>query len=837
MIALSKYRYLFCLVGFFFLFVNNSYSQCALSFSGPKCTGAPISFYHNSPGSSKWTWDFGGAGTSIDELPVFAFQNPGTYKVCLALENSLGKKCNSCLDIVVVKKPTIGLSQLNSSTQCFTGNSFIVKNTSIADGGGSIKRIVYTWTDGEKQEFLNPTIPFTTSKSFTNPAGGSYGLTVETEDNNGCIVIKKLDKYVKVIKRSILSINVLPNNRCDSTYLQITNNSNLLKSDLKSFKWEFDDNTSNTTDWNPGPKKWFFGNGPNDGWWGYKLIIETNSGCKDTIEELKAVRSIVFNPVIIKNKDSACANDADIQFSLINVVKRSDGTYDSSAPILGIKNFSWDFGHPIGSASGRKNSTSLTPVHSFSMGAYLVKFAYAHKVCKGNVLFDTVVIIGPHPQIEDLSKGIIIAHNHRYQCKSNDTVQFTNTSTFYHNDKNMWDDDSTFLFNGGMGHAFDANQESKDNAPQNYRYNDNVVRLWDFGDKIAPQCTTDTKAGLNVGKNCNFSRDSLPRHWYKDWEDVYRDNYYLTNTTFYKRTWFDVSRTCAIVPIDTNDAAAHRNSFWKNIPECRKVSLWLKDTVHPFRCEDKAYITIAIMPPSAKNVRFTGKYCLGESDPKYGVNFHLDDTKPGCTSNFAKVNFDVNKDSNAWLRFYDTLAGDVQTGTRPGNNPVDKPYKEYGPYGTEFSTKYELDMLANPREGCVKIGIIIGNGVDYGNNLYPACADTQYYEDAVCFPVLDSKFDIVKPKFIGWDEEKPLKVCSGEELVLRLSPSNFTKAKDVKLLAWRFSANAIGQEFDEAYDNFRYEEYHRFKEHFNYPGKLVNYIVIRDLKTPLAQVQ
>jgi gliding motility-associated-like protein len=41
-------------------------------------------------------------------------------------------------------------------------------------------------------------------------------------------------------------------------------------------------------------------------------------------------------------------------------------------------------------------------------------------------------------------------------------------------------------------------------------------RLWDFGDEKAEPCTTSTAKGINVGKNCNFSTDSIARHFYPD---------------------------------------------------------------------------------------------------------------------------------------------------------------------------------------------------------------------------------------------------------------------------------------------------------------------------------
>lgn len=43
-----------------------------------------------------------------------------------------------------------------------------------------------------------------------------------------------------------------------------------------------------------------------------------------------------------------------------------------------------------------------------------------------------------------------------------------------------------------------------------------ILRLWDFGDKYADPCTTWTEKKMNVGRNCNFSRDSIARHYYHD---------------------------------------------------------------------------------------------------------------------------------------------------------------------------------------------------------------------------------------------------------------------------------------------------------------------------------
>lgn len=66
--------------------------------------------------------------------------------------------------------------------------------------------------------------------------------------------------------------------------------------------------------------------------------------------------------------------------------------------------------------------------------------------------------------------------------------------------------------------------------PATQRHKEHVVRLWSFGDNFAPKCTTDTKKRKNVGLNCNWSMDSLPKHWYTPWEQLYK---YYNNGQYY----------------------------------------------------------------------------------------------------------------------------------------------------------------------------------------------------------------------------------------------------------------------------------------------------------------
>lgn len=806
-------------------------AQCAPTFSGPKCVGAPITFFHNSPGSSGWQWDFGDGKTSVNSSPTHSFTAPGTYKVCITLTTGANKPCNACVDVVIVPNPVVNAVLLTEDTQCFNGNNFYYLDTSSPAPGSKIVRESWSWSDGEVQTFNNPTHPFNVTKKFQDPAGGTYDLTVEIEDANGCITIKKYPSSITVRASLGLDFFIPSDEKCDSVLADVTNTSKIDISEIKSFEWDFGD-YKNTTDWKPAPDHWYYTQGPNNGWWDVKLSVESTYGCKDTFEAKNAVRNLLLDVRIVADKDSTCLSEPEICFDIINLVRNSSGGFDTFKTIPGITGFLWNYGHPNPPTPDRFNNQSLASCHSYGMGPWEASFTYYHPICGDRTVFDTILVIGPTAAIEAPPMGIVIAQHHRYQCVARDTVQFTNASTFYHNDVNMWDDDSTYANHNPLGHYFDAAQHSIPKGT-NIRNNEHVQRLWDFGDQYAPQCTTDTKRGINVGMNCNFSRDSLPKHWYTDWEDIYRDSFYARNAPFDQIRFNDITGKCFNERLDTTKPAAHREYFWKNIPTVFNARLVLKDTLHPLACEHSSSAIITLLGASAKNLRFSGVYCLGGASPQYGVNFHLDDTKPGATSNYAYINFDVNLDPDAWVKLHDTTNGSVQTGTRPGGPPVLMPYGMNGAYGTTYSTAYTPAMIADRKSGCVKIGLIIGTGVTYNPGKYPECVDTQYYEDAVCFPVIDPSFDILEPHFRANADTDPLKTCKGDEIVVRLTKDNLTNTDVVNFLEWRLTTNVAGPNTDLTYNQRIFESYLRNQTDPTDPTRLRDLLFTTRFTKPL----
>ena len=131
-----------------------------------------------------------------------------------------------------------------------------------------------------------------------------------------------------------------------------------------------------------------------------------------------------------------------------------------------------------------------------------------------------------------------------------DIVYFRNYSTFYHNDLDFTDDDSTFYKDGttALGHNFQnvggawvwippKRRDRNENGDTTVytgsgpllpgAHNDPfkrervcATRLWDFGDNFGSKCTTDILNNKNVNVNCNFSRDTIPYHYYPSWDMV-----------------------------------------------------------------------------------------------------------------------------------------------------------------------------------------------------------------------------------------------------------------------------------------------------------------------------
>jgi len=598
---LSKKRgFIVALITFLAVFSQEVMAQCNPTFSGSPCVNSAITFNANSPGFTTWAWNFGDAapGTSTARDPVYSYTKEGTYTVTYNSSGPAGT-CSKTLTVVVKAAPTINVNRINCYDQCFAGNSFCFNDSSEAVPGSSVVRGSYVFSDGGFINELNPKFPKKFCYSVKDPRGGTFDLAVEMEDSNGCIARKVYPDAIKVWPKLGVSIRSNAPTGCDSTTATIINltfTNWQIEPDkfiglkyLAKFEFDFGDGTVIIGDSNTNTEFWTGLNNDgiirhkyrSNGTFDAKLKVISIFGCEEEFTYKAAATNIKIAPVIIADYDSSCVGNPVVNFSLKN------------GPVPGAQ-FLWNFGHPP-SGNLNTNFRSWTPSHSYGSGPWMTSLRIIVGPCD-IMIYDTIIKIGPASIIEVSGNRVPICET--YQCVIKDSVHFPNNSTFYHDDPDMFDEDSFKLVyvydtigyttarlplpKGGncdyplpvrvtypvKVNAFKfvppppmpgVGDQTTLTSPAHLanRHNDYIFRLWTLGDNYAPKCTTDTRANKNVNRNCNFTMDSLPVHWYTPWDEIYKE---YRDGQNYK-------------------GPVMRTLFSKNARRCYQVSVYPSDTI------------------------------------------------------------------------------------------------------------------------------------------------------------------------------------------------------------------------------------------------------------------
>lgn len=183
-----------------------------------------------------------------------------------------------------------------------------------------------------------------------------------------------------------------------------------------------------------------------------KLVLKHKDGCVDTIVKPYNLKFDTFTPTVSINRHQACYGD-DFLFKF------------TGSQVPGAI-YEWNFGDSLGEYSRNvfgKNTTEMTVP---SPGRYIVNYSIDSRGCK-KAVEDTFYVLGPKANFRYLNP---------VQCLPKDTVFFIDNSDYYRS----------------FHHALE----------------------WNFGDFNAPQCVTSTKNNHNINMNCNFSLDSLAKHFY-----------------------------------------------------------------------------------------------------------------------------------------------------------------------------------------------------------------------------------------------------------------------------------------------------------------------------------
>ncbi len=590
--------------------------------------GDPVQFYCNTVGASAFQWDFNGEGTNFSSCnPAFTFSAPGTKKITLKLTLANGQPCNFTYFLNIKSKPVIRTARVSKQVQCYLANTFCFVDSTVApDPADTLTTITFNMGDGAMYRFTGNK-PKAFCHTYSDPAGGIYTVTIEAVDQNGCISKKTLNSIARTLPSLGLQFTSPRPQKCDSVLLCVTNNSAVLLDSIKTFTWEWGDssitsgNKSTPSLWKPQVCHWFKKQGPKGGTFDTKLTVTTNFGCTETYTFFTSATNILTQATILADMDSVCAANPVISFRL------KDG------PVVGGANPLFVFEQPLVPTNITRDWKGS---HKFSgPGVYKIVFSFTHAIpgCARNA-YDTILVVGPQSVIEGPSfSGMnFIADSLRYQCVIRDTVRFTNFSKFYHNDRNMLNDDSTYTdingFNKPIGHKFVApNSTVSLNANPQKRGNGNIQRIWDFDDDYCERCTTDTRKGLNVGRNCRFSKDSIPQHWYTPWEELYLYRYGAhpeklpvynkdSGTYQFRNLWSDDSAAIvrdttlyygdnALAKI-TKDSVAY-SSITKKIKVAREIrgisrTDFTHRTVFYLEAGDTAYIDLNLGAPPSRYI-------------------------------------------------------------------------------------------------------------------------------------------------------------------------------------------------------------------------------------------
>jgi gliding motility-associated-like protein len=220
------------------------------------------------------------------------------------------------------------------------------------------------------------------------------------------------------------------------------------------------------------------------------------------------------------------------------------------------------------------------------------------------------------------------------------------------------------------------------------------------------------------------------------------------------------------------DSAYHRTWFYQNRAQCNSVTLFHKDTVHPYFCESTANVSLALIPPNARGLKWeAGNPCVvapGEPfNPSKYLIFAMDETKPGCTQQWFEVNYDSLSGKNMWFNY---KSGSVLAPPPPGvPDPFILPYLMVGSWGTKFIKAYSPNEVDNEERNTLKgsftLGLIIGNGPPQFdkdcNPIAPECVDTAWYHDMFRIKFMDPAFEMLFPNKRDW-------MCAGDTAYIRM---------------------------------------------------------------------
>lgn len=533
-------------------------------------------------------------------------------------------------DIFIVPRPEIRAWRKPShDPQCYWNNEFCIITDTRDALGNSITFMEILWGDGSETR-VSSNFNDTFCKKYPDRTGGPESVFIYIKDIYG----GHQDTQFALG-------NYLPQ-RMGLFYTQIDDSCGNFDFESRFLKND-DVDTMDIQSWSV-----FF-----DGY-----LISSSQQQKDTMMVLEGCHQL-----LIKTEyTDGCSTEVKQNFCKESLFRSDSDTLAFSGPPASFSvshsgSLEWDFDDPNSGVSNKITETVEKGLHRYTHrfsepGIYKVKLTRQHKTCQ-SLTERTIYVTGPMARIESHKSGNIIPDSQRYQCVYKDTVFFPNNSLYFWND----------------------NTPGDDSMPQ-IRGSEHVLRLWNFGDLNALQCTTDTKRNIEVNSNCNFSLDSLPKHLYPNGQD---GNYLVR-----------------LLLTDTVLQQVHEDSLWLNFGA-----------------------------PSIKNLEIIPAYC-GHDDMGFLIRWN---TGQAGSLEYFRVHFDSLADRlDATPSLFDQWV--AQENTFSDRNV---PFQSGSNTPKQVFYPYSRDSVAS-NKGIISIGLELRNGKDSAGN---ACITQRWFHDTLRLPRRD----------------------------------------------------------------------------------------------------
>lgn len=311
------------------------------------CSPLIVNFNDLSSGNIiDYQWKFGNNNSSDTSSPSATYISPGSYTVTLIVYGT-GGQIDSIVRqnyITVFANPVVNFSA-SRTTSCLPATIDFSDLT--VPGSGQITNWQWDFGDGSSSNQPNP--------SHTYQGLGSYTVSLQVTDANGCSHFLFKDDYINIVNPPNASFTANNRTGCNAPHtVNFTNNSS--GTAPFSYNWDFGDGNTSTQE---NPSHTYNSNGT----YTVKLILSDQSGCVD---------SMVLNNYISINSPTTQIG-VNTNFGCTNPATFFQFTNQSSGPQGYVL---WNFGD---------NSIAQTqnPTHVYNTpGIYTVTLITGNSTCR-----------------------------------------------------------------------------------------------------------------------------------------------------------------------------------------------------------------------------------------------------------------------------------------------------------------------------------------------------------------------------------------------------------------------------------------------------------------------